>query len=73
MLSRLAVRSTAASARKYAQTGLAVRLLHRLPRYHFDVDQGMGDFLTPAGLKALAVEYQTGLLDRINEIVQGAS
>ncbi len=49
----------------------SARYLHQLPEYRFDVDAGMGDFLTPDGLKTIAVEYQSGLLDRINEIVQG--
>lgn len=32
----------------------------------------MGEFLTPQGLKMVAVDYQQGLLDRLNEQVEGA-
>ena len=32
----------------------------------------MGDFLSPAALKVVAVDYQQGLLDRLNEQIKGA-
>jgi hypothetical protein len=31
----------------------------------------MGDFLSPAALKAIAEDYQQGLLDRLNEQIKG--
>lgn len=33
----------------------------------------MGEFLTPQGLKMMAVDYQQGLLDRLNEQVEGTN
>ena len=32
----------------------------------------MGDFLSPAALKVVAVDYQQGLLDRLNKQIKGA-
>lgn len=31
----------------------------------------MGGFLSPAGLKVIAEDYQQGLLDRLNEQIKG--
>jgi Fe-Mn family superoxide dismutase len=47
------------------------RQLHMARNLHFDLDQGLGDFLTPEGCKLVAVEFQNGLLDRINELIPG--
>lgn len=33
----------------------------------------MGDFLSPAGLKVIAEDYQQGLLDRLNEQIKGTN
>ena len=37
----------------------------------YKVEDGMGDFLSPAGLKVIAEDYQQGLLDRLNEQIKG--
>ncbi|KAA1466026.1 hypothetical protein DENSPDRAFT_862199 [Dentipellis sp. KUC8613] len=42
----------------------------RLP-LPYNVEDGMGEFLTPEGLKLIAVDYQQGLLDRLNDAVKG--
>ena len=39
----------------------------------YPIENGIGDFLPPAALKTLAVDYQQGLLDRLSELVKGAS
>lgn len=46
--------------------------LHTLNPLPYDVDAGLGDFLTPRALRMVAVDYQQGLLDRLDEQVKGA-
>jgi len=45
--------------------------MHQRKQLQYPIEQGLGDFLSPAGLKMLAVDYQQGLLDRLNEQVRG--
>ncbi|KAI0313448.1 Manganese/iron superoxide dismutase [Amylostereum chailletii] len=47
------------------------RQIHTRRPLPYDVEDGMGKFLTPEGLKMIAVEYQQGLLDRLNEQTKG--
>jgi len=47
------------------------RQIHTPRALHFDPEQGLGDFLTPQGCKAVAQEFQNGLLERINELIPG--
>lgn len=47
------------------------RSVHTLPPYNFPVENGLGNFLSPNALRTIAVEYQGGLLDRLNELVRG--
>lgn len=44
---------------------------HTLRTLSYDVDEGMGDFLSPSALKGIAEEYQSGLLERLNEETKG--
>ncbi|KAF7980916.1 hypothetical protein HWV62_36119 [Athelia sp. TMB] len=37
----------------------------------YPIEKGLGEFLPPAALKTLAVEYQDGLLQRLNDEVRG--
>jgi superoxide dismutase, Fe-Mn family len=37
----------------------------------YKIEDGMGDFLSPAALQVVAVDYQQGLLDRLNEQIKG--
>jgi Fe-Mn family superoxide dismutase len=47
------------------------RHLHTPRNLPFDVQQGLGEFLTPEGCKLVALDFQKGLLDRINELIPG--
>jgi superoxide dismutase, Fe-Mn family len=38
----------------------------------YKIEGGMGEFLSPAVLKVVAVDYQQGLLDHLNERIKGA-
>ncbi|KAF8342337.1 Manganese/iron superoxide dismutase [Cantharellus anzutake] len=46
------------------------RHVHTVPNLRYDIDEGMGDFLSPKALRLLAVEYQGGLLSRLNDQVK---
>ncbi|KAG8734635.1 hypothetical protein FRC12_018437, partial [Ceratobasidium sp. 428] len=48
----------------------AARHLHVRRELEYPLENGLGDFLTPEGLKTVAVEWQEGLLDRLNEEVR---
>jgi Fe-Mn family superoxide dismutase len=37
----------------------------------YPIEDGLGAFLPPPALKMLAVDYQDGLLQRLNEEVRG--
>jgi hypothetical protein len=50
----------------------AKRQLHTPRQLHFDVEQGLGDFLSPEGCKLVAIDFQNGLLERINELIPGS-
>ncbi|PCH41587.1 hypothetical protein WOLCODRAFT_137483 [Wolfiporia cocos MD-104 SS10] len=52
---------------------MRTRNLHYRQELKYPVEEGLGQFLSPEGLKMLAVEYQQGLLDRLNEEVKGTS
>jgi hypothetical protein len=47
------------------------RRTHTLTPLPFDIEDGLGNFLSPIALKIVAEEYQKGLLDRLNEQVVG--
>lgn len=47
------------------------RDLHTLPPYPFPVENGLPNFLSPKALNTIAVEYQGGLLARLNDEVKG--
>ena len=47
------------------------RTIHVRVPLPYKVEDGMGDFLSPAGLKVIAEDYQQGLLDRLNEQIKG--
>ncbi|KAG8719388.1 hypothetical protein FRC08_002931 [Ceratobasidium sp. 394] len=48
----------------------ATRQLHERRALEYPIEDGLGDFLTPEGLKLIAVEWQEGLLERLNEEVK---
>jgi hypothetical protein len=47
------------------------RMIHVRVPLPYEVEDGMGDFLSPAALKVVAEDYQQGLLDRLNEQIKG--
>ena len=47
------------------------RCIHRLRELPYNIDEGVGDFLSPAALRMIAIDYQQGLLTRLNEQVKG--
>ncbi|KAG7096622.1 hypothetical protein E1B28_004039 [Marasmius oreades] len=48
-----------------------VRALHTPVQLKYRLEEGLGEFLPPPALHTVAVEYQQGLLDRLNEEVRG--
>ena len=56
-----------------ATAGHSRRMIHVRVPLPYKIEDGMADFLTPAALKVVAVDYQQGLLDRLNEQIKGAS
>jgi Fe-Mn family superoxide dismutase len=47
------------------------RNVHKVPSLQYPIEEGLGNFLPPLALKTV-VEYQQGLLDRLNEEVKGS-
>lgn len=47
------------------------RTIHVRVQLPYKVEDGMGDFFSPAALKVIAEDYQQGLLDRLNEQIKG--
>ncbi|GJJ07388.1 hypothetical protein Clacol_001590 [Clathrus columnatus] len=50
---------------------MCIMYLYQLRQLPYDIEQGLGDFLTPEGLKLIAIDYQQGLLTRLNEQIKG--
>jgi hypothetical protein len=71
-----ASKSSRTTAALYASTcikrvPLDVRRLHQRRALLYHIEDGLGDFLPPAALKVVAVDFQEGLLERLNEEVRG--
>jgi len=47
--------------------------VHTRKELPYPIENGVGDFLSPAALKTLAVEYQQGLLERLSDEVKGTA
>ncbi|KZT41126.1 manganese and iron superoxide dismutase [Sistotremastrum suecicum HHB10207 ss-3] len=60
----------AAKIRAAASRPAFRRWLHAPRPLHLDVDKGLGDFLTPAGLRTIAVDWQHGMLKRLNDLIR---
>ncbi|KAF9008851.1 hypothetical protein BDQ17DRAFT_1539258 [Cyathus striatus] len=69
---RLRFLSSTISRPAHAKYLRASRRLHTPLPLPYSVEGGLGSFLPPAALKTLAVDYQTGLLERLNEEVRGS-
>lgn len=63
-------RTAAGSAGQPSQR-VRARGIHRVNHLKYPVEGGVGDFLSPDALKTIAVDYQTGLLERLNDLVKG--
>lgn len=50
---------------------LVSRAVHTLPRLNYAVENGLGNFMSPRALQTVAVDYQGGLLTRLNDLVKG--
>ena len=48
------------------------RWLHERKPLDYLIEKGLGDFMPPEALRTIAVDYQQGLLTRLNEEVKGA-
>ncbi|KDQ64996.1 hypothetical protein JAAARDRAFT_167828 [Jaapia argillacea MUCL 33604] len=46
------------------------RHVHTRRKLPYPIDNGLGSFLSPEGLKTLAIDYQEGLLERLNDQVK---
>lgn len=47
------------------------RLVHQRVPLPYDLDQGLSPFLSPNALKTVAVDWQQGVLTRLNELTHG--
>ncbi|KZW03887.1 hypothetical protein EXIGLDRAFT_758203 [Exidia glandulosa HHB12029] len=48
------------------------RSLHSLRPLPYDLEKGLGAFLPPQALHVIAIDYQSGLLERLNNLIKGA-
>jgi hypothetical protein len=49
------------------------RLVHHRVPPPFDVEEGLQPFLSPENLRTVAVDWQDGVLARLNELTRGPS
>ncbi|KAI0922028.1 hypothetical protein AcW2_006839 [Taiwanofungus camphoratus] len=77
-MASLGLRLTAGSSRAARLTSvwtysrrIPARNMHYRKELQYPVEEGLGDFLSPEALKVVAVDYQQGLLDRLNDQVKG--
>lgn len=49
----------------------SIRNIHVPRPLAYPIENGLGDFLPPPALKTLAVDYQEGLLQRLNDEIRG--
>lgn len=47
------------------------RNYHQLEKLPYPTENGLGDFLPPEALKVVAIDYQAGLLQQLNEELRG--
>ncbi|EIN10327.1 hypothetical protein PUNSTDRAFT_50985 [Punctularia strigosozonata HHB-11173 SS5] len=62
-------RITASNSRAWSTP--FVRRAHTRRELPYSISEGLGDFLSPEALQVIAVDYQEGLLQRLNEQVKG--
>ncbi|KAG6865996.1 hypothetical protein C0991_009668 [Blastosporella zonata] len=71
LASSSAARCSSAGLRYKSRAG-ASRNIHKRVPLSYPVEGGLGDFLPPAALKTVAIDYQDGLLQRLDEEVRGS-
>jgi Fe-Mn family superoxide dismutase len=69
-LTSTSARATSASSAARFKSRWGTRRLHQRQPLPYPVEQGLGNFLPPEALK-VQLEYQDGLLERLNEEVVG--
>ena len=57
----------------HLKRGWGTRSLHRRKELPYSIENGLGDFLPPSALKQVALDYQEGLLQRLNDEVRGTA
>ncbi|KAG6830618.1 hypothetical protein H0H92_015710 [Tricholoma furcatifolium] len=60
------------AARRLNLRSLPSRSVHRRVELPYSIEDGLGNFLPPNALKTVAIEYQEGLLKRVDELVRGS-
>lgn len=72
---RLALASRSSASRTaqshYKKSHWSARHVHSRVPLPYSIEEGLGDFLPPNALKVVAIDYQDGLLQRLNEEVRG--
>ncbi|KAI5480572.1 superoxide dismutase, Fe-Mn family [Pseudohyphozyma bogoriensis] len=66
-----ASRSVRAALKSASSKAAATRSIHSRVPLAYPLEHGVNDFLSPAALKTVAVDWQEGVLDRLNELVKG--
>ncbi|KAH9918169.1 uncharacterized protein B0H18DRAFT_968520 [Fomitopsis serialis] len=49
------------------------RKYHERKGLPYPIENGLGEFMSPEALKVVALDYQNGLLERLNDQIRGAS
>ncbi|KAK4692650.1 superoxide dismutase, Fe-Mn family, partial [Phenoliferia sp. Uapishka_3] len=65
------LRTLRPSALKVARPLCAIRSIHSRVELPYSIDNGVGSFLSKNALQTIAVDWQQGVLDRLNELVRG--
>ncbi|KAK0206193.1 manganese superoxide dismutase [Desarmillaria ectypa] len=67
-----ALRSSCCRPRRLQYSYLTARNAHARVPLRYPIEAGLGEFLPPAALKVVAVDYQDGLLKQLNEETRGS-
>ncbi|TFK87449.1 manganese and iron superoxide dismutase [Polyporus arcularius HHB13444] len=70
---RLAASTSRAARVASRSCRIQSRALHKRKELSYPVEEGLGSFLPPQALQMVAVDYQQGLLDRLNDQVRGTA
>ncbi|KAI0721966.1 Manganese/iron superoxide dismutase [Cerioporus squamosus] len=70
---RLAASTSRAARVASRSCRIQSRALHKRKELSYPIEEGLGTFLPPQALQMVAVDYQQGLLDRLNDQVRGTA